>query len=611
MTYTYKLARRIALLRDRALLSSLALAAACGSSDLTETDPGSPSSQAPQLVVIPNVVTIETNQTVSFAARESAGQDVVEAVEWVVSGGRISDDGAFTSSQPGTFRLVGRVQGEREQSSRAGTARVRVVPAQTKLASIRVAPENIRLAPGAEQAFEVSGYLPNQGIYGTLGVPVGVTWTASGGQVDASGLFTAGDEAGAFRVVATSVGTGLVDTVLGTIDPSLPPPVGSAPDPTPDSTPTPPTTLAGVALSPSTATLEVGAKQEFAMQGVLADGSSMPVLATYTATGGSITAGGLYTAGATAGTYQVIASVNGGMLADTATLIVTVAQPELPNTANSCLSQSGPLVTLAGGMTDRYDSRSKPLAAQARVDARRATWTAVNAYVINFSAGKGGCWSGGTVQGKWGPSTVWDVYHSTFALYAYGLNTRVEGFRVDNYGDAVRFNGTDNWSLRASWFTNIHDDCVENDMLAGGLIEDVLMDGCYVGISVRPGKAQLTSVNGSGKTVTIRNSLLRLKKFPLTAAAPNTSGGFIKAENRQPAKNVNLVYEGNVFRADALPGTGSLCLNQHNKVTHSTGNILVWLGSGNYPCTLPPGWTLTRDVKVWDNAVAAWKARHS
>ena len=368
---------------------------------------------------------------------------------------------------------------------------------------------------------------------------------------------------------------------------------------------------AALVLIPEVVTIETNQSQQFAISGVPMDGSSTPVSATYTATGGSITPDGLYTAGVVAGTYQVIAKLDGGTLADTATLTVAPPLPELPATANSCLTQSGPLVTLAGDRTSRYDSRSKPLAAQARVDARRATWTAVNAYVISFSAGKGGCWSGGKVQGKWGPSTVWDVYHSTFALYAYGLNTRVEGFRVDNYGDAVRFNGTDNWSLRASWFTNIHDDCVENDMLAGGLIEDVLMDGCYVGISVRPGKSQLTSVNGSGKTVTIRNSLLRLKKFPLTAAAPNTSGGFIKAENRQPAKNVNLVYEGNVFRADAKPGTGTLCLNQHNMVTSSKDNILVWLGTGAYPCTLPPGWTLTRDVKVWDNAVAAWKARHS
>jgi hypothetical protein len=39
--------------------------------------------------------------------------------------------------------------------------------------------------------------------------------------------------------------------------------------------------------------------------------------------------------------------------------------------------------------------------------------------------------------------------------------------------------------------------------------------------------------------------------------------------------------------------------------------VIVWLGPGEYPCLpLPPGWTLTTDRRVWDDAVAAWTARH-
>lgn len=648
MTYTYKLSRRIALLRNRAMLSSLGLAIACAGTDLTETQIDTPAEGAVEpLVVVPRVVTIETNQTVSFAVQDHSRQSGAgTAVQWAASGGSISRDGAFTSSVPGTYLLVGRLSGERQQFLRAGTAQVRVVPVR-KVSSIKISPEDVKLAPGAQQAFQALGYLNNsEALRRNFGIPVGVTWAATGGQVDASGLYSAGSTAGAFQVIATTVSTGLADTVAVTIDPSLSPsepgtdplpeptpdpvPVPTpdptlppsdstpstdsvpTPDPTPDPTAPPAPTLVGVVLTPETAALQTGATKQFAVIGRMSDGSSTAVSPTYTASGGSITGGGLYTAGTVAGTYRVIATVEGGLLADTASLTIAAPLPGLPTAGSACLARStGTLVTLSGDMTSRYDSRSQPLAAGARVDAIRATWKAVDAYAINFSAGSDACWSGGTVQGTWGPSTVWDVYHSTFGMYAYGSKTTVEAFRVDNYGDAVRFNGTDNWTLRASWFTNIHDDCIENDMLKSGVIEDVLMDGCYVGISVRPGAAQLASVNGSGETVTIRNSLLRLKAFPLTAAAPNTSGGFIKAENREPEKNVSLVYEGNVFRADALPGTGTLCLNQHNMVTRSSGNIIVWLGAGNYPCTLPPGWTLTRDVRVWDDAVAAWKARHT
>ena len=624
MTYTYKLARRIALLRDRALLSSLALAAACGGSDLTETDPGSPSSQAPSapVVVIPQVITIETNQTVSFAAREGSRRDVVGTVQWAVSGGRISHDGAFTSSQPGTFMLVGRIQGEREQFPRAGTARVRVVPAQTNLASIRVAPENVRLAPGAEQAFEVSGYLPNQGIYGTFGVPVGVTWTASGGKVDASGVYTAGDAAGTFRVAAKSVGTGMADTVLVIIDPSLTPPAEPAPDstpdptpdPTPDSTPTPPATLAGVVLTPSTAALQAGATQQFAATGVMSDGSPASVTFSYSATGGSITPQGLYQAGASAGTYAVIATAAGGAVADTAELTITVPVATSPPAAGSCLAgASGSLVTLAGTQTAAYDTRSSPLPSGVRVSAKTAVWNGVANYLINFASGAGGCWSGGTATGKWNQETTpWDTYHGSFGLHVYAPNVVVEHLRIHNYGDGVRFTarGVTGWTLRSSYFSDIHDDCMEDDLLTSGVIEDNLFDGCYMGISMRPAIKDLATVDGRNETVVMKNNLLRIKPFALTNKAPNTSGGFMKTENREPAKNVKLIMVGNIFRADGLPGVGSLCLNQHNMVKQSSGNILVWLGAGSFPCALPPGWTMTRDVKVWDDAVAAWKGRH-
>jgi hypothetical protein len=33
---------------------------------------------------------------------------------------------------------------------------------------------------------------------------------------------------------------------------------------------------------------------------------------------------------------------------------------------------------------------------------------------------------------------------------------------------------------------------------------------------------------------------------------------------------------------------------------------LVWLGEGPYPQPLPPGVTLTRDPRVWEEAREAW-----
>ena len=50
---------------------------------------------------------------------------------------------------------------------------------------------------------------------------------------------------------------------------------------------------------------------------------------TYSATGGTITTGGLYTAGSTAGTFRVIAAQQGGTLADTAAVTITAPPPTL------------------------------------------------------------------------------------------------------------------------------------------------------------------------------------------------------------------------------------------------------------------------------------------
>jgi len=39
-------------------------------------------------------------------------------------------------------------------------------------------------------------------------------------------------------------------------------------------------------------------------------------------------------------------------------------------------------------------------------------------------------------------------------------------------------------------------------------------------------------------------------------------------------------------------------------------NVMVWLGPGSFPATLPSCFTVTTDRSVWDNAVADWLARH-
>jgi hypothetical protein len=297
MTYTFKLARRLAILRHFVVLTVLALLVACAK-DLTAPDEGSTRSSAssPSVHVLPSSVTVETRQPVRLRglARTVGGKLVTTQVAWTTSGGTISADGVFSSSLSGTFKVVGRGRGWKN----ADTSVVIVVPPSPDLVSIAVTPGTTSIDTGATHTFTATGYLSDGST-----APVGVVWAATGGDVDPSGAYTAGSATGSYRVIATSTSGSLADTSAVTV---------TAPAPT----------LASVIVSPASVSLTPGSSKQFTPYGLNSVGDSVAVTASFTATGGTITSAGLYTAGQTTGSYRVIATSNG--LADTAAVSVAV-----------------------------------------------------------------------------------------------------------------------------------------------------------------------------------------------------------------------------------------------------------------------------------------------
>lgn len=85
-------------------------------------------------------------------------------------------------------------------------------------------------------------------------------------------------------------------------------------------------TLVAVELTPTAVTLDPAETQQFSALGRRADDATTSISPTWTATGGTISGTGLYTAGATPGTFRAVATL--GELADTAT--VTIADPAPP-----------------------------------------------------------------------------------------------------------------------------------------------------------------------------------------------------------------------------------------------------------------------------------------
>ena len=252
----------------------------------------------------PVTVTLQTGATQQFsvAGRLSDGSSQSVAVTYVATGGTITGAGLYSAgATAGAFRVIAVQQG----GTLADTAAVTITAAAPTLTQVVLVPATAALNTGATQQFSASGRLSD----GSTS-PVTVTYTATGGSISTGGLYTAGTTAGTFRVIAVQQGGTLADTSTVTL--SVPAP-----------------TLTQVILTPATAALNTGATQQFSASGRLSDGSTSPVTVTYSATGGTMTTGGLYTAGSTAGTFRVIATQQGGTLADTAAVTLTATAPTL------------------------------------------------------------------------------------------------------------------------------------------------------------------------------------------------------------------------------------------------------------------------------------------
>jgi hypothetical protein len=304
MTYTFKLARRLAVSRDLAMLAILAVVAACTGDTTTAPDGAESSpSQAAILRVSPRIVTAETNQAIRFRGHERShrGETILFPTVWSSDGGTITANGTFSSSLTGTFKVIGRGRGRKQ----ADTAVVVVVPPATDVTRLVVAPDATTLEVGAGHTFAATAYLADGST-----TTVGVNWSATGGEIDAAGAYTAGMTAGTFKVIAANTDGTLADTAAVAIEAPAP-----APEPT----------LTNVYVTPASASVGAGATQAFKAYGRNSAGDSVPVTVTFTATGGSVTSSGLYTAGTTGGTFRLIAKESTTGAADTSAVTVVAA----------------------------------------------------------------------------------------------------------------------------------------------------------------------------------------------------------------------------------------------------------------------------------------------
>ncbi len=159
-----------------------------------------------------------------------------------------------------------------------------------------------------------------------------VTWTATGGTITAGGFYTAPASAGTFTVMATSTAD-TTKKALATVTVTATPPVVS------------------ITISPTSASLQTSATQQFT---ATVTGSSNTAVA-WTATGGTVSSGGLYTAPATAGTFTVTAT----SVADTAKTAAAAVSVVLPTSTGAVNGWSSRIagVNVPGGAASIVSSQ--------------------------------------------------------------------------------------------------------------------------------------------------------------------------------------------------------------------------------------------------------------
>jgi hypothetical protein len=149
--------------------------------------------------------------------------------------------------------------------------------------ALQLAPTGATLDPGQSVQFSAS-------VIDLLGRPASsgtIQWTATGGTITTQGRYTAGQDPGSYRVIAHAPEYGLADTAAVSI-------TGLAP--------------MALQIAPTSATLAPGQSVQFSAS--VLDSLGQPTGGStiqWSATGGSVTAQGQYTAGQAPGSYRVIA----------------------------------------------------------------------------------------------------------------------------------------------------------------------------------------------------------------------------------------------------------------------------------------------------------------
>jgi phosphatidylinositol-3-phosphatase len=279
------------------LLAAMTACGGGGSSTSSSSDPASPTITSVTVACPSPVVASSTAQC---AATIKGTGSYSSAVTWSASSGSINATGDFTA--PASAGSVTVTATSTEDPTKSGSASITVTaatPPSPTVTSVQVTcnPSTVNVGASSQCSAAVSG----TGSYSSA-----VTWSATSGSINSSGRFTAPASAGSVAITATSIE-----------DPTQ---SGSVTITVTAATPPPPT-ITSVQVTCNPSTVNVGATSQCSAA-VAGTGNYSPAV-TWSASGGSITLSGLFTAPSLSGAITVTAtSVEESSVSGTATVTV-------------------------------------------------------------------------------------------------------------------------------------------------------------------------------------------------------------------------------------------------------------------------------------------------
>ncbi len=248
-----------------------------------------------------------------------------------MTGGTINTStGLYTApSTPGTYYVtitqVGTTRTFGSVVTVTGTNTGGTTPTVTDFS---LSPSSVTMAAGSTRQFTTSTTWSDGASRN-----VTVSYQASGGTVSSSGVYTAGQVAGTFGIIAVC-SCGLADTSAINVT------AVAAPQ------------LVSLDISPKTVTLAPGGSQSFGASARWSTGATTLPPISFSTNGGTVNSStGAYIAPATPGTYRVIVAHTGGTVRDTALVTVQAAAApvltELTITPGSLTLSTGGIASFA------------------------------------------------------------------------------------------------------------------------------------------------------------------------------------------------------------------------------------------------------------------------